>query len=77
MLLKKLPDREGQVEQTWLTLHSQVELVNKVESRILRKAKIEFAKRTMEVASAMRQKFDRSQEIDSKKMAAITEKILK
>jgi hypothetical protein len=77
MLLKKLPNREGQVEQTWLTLHSQVELVNKVETRMLRKAKIEFAKRTMEVASAMRQNFDRSQEIDSKKMAAITEKILK
>lgn len=52
MLLKKLPEREGQVEQTWLTLHSQVELVNKVDTSFLRKAKIEFAKRTMEVRNA-------------------------
>ncbi|GMI03032.1 hypothetical protein TrRE_jg6241, partial [Triparma retinervis] len=69
LLLKKLPEREGKVAQTWLKLYSVVDL-NSLDA-LPRKHKMRVTKSFTEVASAMRQRFDRSQDIDLKNMAKV------
>ena len=73
LLLKKLPVREGKVAQTWLKLYSVVDL-NSLDA-LPRKHKMTLTKSFTEVASAMRQRFDRAQDIDLKNMAKVSEQI--
>ena len=73
MMLKKLPQQEGNVPQTWVKMYVNLAFKDGIIKQDIRS----LAKYFLEVTSSMRKRFDSSQVIDARNISMIVARIKK